>query len=91
MRYGYKKWCAMGRFPVKKFESAGKFSYIFESVAKNLKFENLPVAHGQCGALRVTFFACFPRHTPPLWTIFLVFQKIKENDTKIEKNSKIQI
>jgi hypothetical protein len=25
MRYGYKKWCAMGKIPIKFFESAGFF------------------------------------------------------------------
>jgi hypothetical protein len=54
----------MGKFPVKIFESVGKENSffqslgtnIFESAAKFSKFENLPVAHGPCGALRVTIF-----------------------------------
>jgi hypothetical protein len=51
-------------FPSKKFEWAGKFSNIFKSAAKFSIFENLPVAHGQCGALRVTFLHFCPA-TPP--------------------------
>jgi hypothetical protein len=45
----------MGKFPVK----------FFESVANNLKFENLPVAHRQYGALRVSILQFYPA-TPPV-------------------------
>jgi hypothetical protein len=59
----------MGKFPVKIFKPAVKFSKKikhFESVAKFSKFENLPVAHHMAHALRVIFLKKFdPPHTPP--------------------------
>jgi hypothetical protein len=40
-------------------------------------------------ALWVSFLKFSPTTGPPTWTAFPVFQKIKENDKKIEKKSKI--
>jgi hypothetical protein len=77
----------MGKFPVKNFKSAGKFSNIFESAANFSKFEKLPIAHRQCGALWLTFLQFCPATPPPRVDNLCGLLKKK----RFEKNSKFEI